>query len=190
MPGGVRRQLRLSAVHRQPVLRGGVHNGVVLRGADTALVAARLRVQGLVVLRLGLVNGNLVPLLLVLSLGVLLIPQELQDSLIGAEVDGVLLLLLGVLIPLLQIAAHVAGGVNVRRTGAQVQIAGPGDTAADGTGPADDTVAGHGRGLHDGHRSVDASAGPKSTKLLTRVDALQDRLKVRPALIPVCAVRI
>ena len=64
-------------------------------------------------------------------------------------------MLLGVLIPLVQVVAHVAGGIDIRRTGAHVQIAGPGDTAARSTGAADNAVAGEGNGLYGGDLSVD-----------------------------------
>ena len=91
---GICGQLGLLLTHRQPVLRGGVHDAVVLSRANAAPVAPCLSVQGLVVLGACLVNVDLILLRLILLLRVLLGAAQLVDPLLNAVVDGGFLLLL------------------------------------------------------------------------------------------------
>ena len=108
LPGGVCAELRLGAVHLETVLRRSIHNGVVLRLTDTALVPTGLGVEGLVVLGSGLIHINLIPLGLELVLGVLLRPLKLLDALLRGVVDLPGLLLLGGREPLVQVVLELS----------------------------------------------------------------------------------
>ena len=103
---GICGQLGLLLTHRQPVLRGGVHDAVVLSRANAAPVAPCLSVQGLVVLGACLVNVDLILLRLILLLRVLLGTTQLIDPLLNAVVDGGFLLLLCGTEPLVEQVAH------------------------------------------------------------------------------------
>ena len=103
---GICGQLGLLLTHRQPVLRGGVHDAVVLSRANAAPVAPCLSVQGLVVLGACLVDVDLILLRLILLLSVLLGTTQLIDPLLNAVVDGGFLLLLCGTEPLVEQVAH------------------------------------------------------------------------------------
>ena len=103
---GICGQLGLLLTHRQPVLRSGVHDAVVLSRANAAPVAPCLSVQGLVVLGACLVNVDLILLRLILLLRVLLGTTQLIDPLLNAVVDGGFLLLLCGTEPLVEQVAH------------------------------------------------------------------------------------
>ena len=103
---GICGQLGLLLTHRQPVLRGGVHDAVVLSRANAAPVAPCLSVQGLVVLGACLVDVDLILLRLILLLRVLLGTTQLIDPLLNAVVDGGFLLLLCGTEPLVEQVAH------------------------------------------------------------------------------------